>query len=972
MPTPLNIGTRDIPLRLARTLTDKVNASWSSGEMLLKVTPVTRDLLTFWFLSPHTENRYINFHEGQRQAILNAIYLHEVLKINTVSEVYEQIEFELLADVDISEFKKPKYEIPKYAIKMATGTGKTWVMHALLLWQYLNAKHEDQVSGRYSKNFLLVAPGIIVYERLLDAYLGKESENGQRNFEQSDFYNFKDLFVPASYREEVFGFVQSSVASKQEIGSKVTGDGLIAIANWHLFMDKEKEEEENSSPLDDPSSVVSDIFAVRPGTSGGNSLDSLDSQYLSGKELEFLADLPDLVCINDEAHHIHENKAYGEVKEVEWQKSLNKIAKNKGHKFVQIDFSATPYDVTGSGQTRIKHYFPHIIVDFDLKTAIRGGFVKTIAIDKRKELVDLPLEYNAIRENNKVIDLSDGQKIMLRAGLNKLKILEEHFIKATENNEGVSNKHPKMLVMCEDTNVSPLVANFLLDEGLSEEEVMRVDSNKKGEIPEEEWRELKQRLFNIDKHNTPKVIVSVLMLREGFDVSNICVIVPLRSSSAPILLEQTIGRGLRLMWREPEYLEIKTENRKRLLVEKKEPLNYLDLLTIVEHPAFVQFYDELLKEGLLGEIENDPKGPTGVLGDIIKVGLKSDYQKYDIFWPVIVKDAEEELESIDVDINKLEPFTIYALADLKKFFTKEGESFISEEMTVKTRFGEYIVDASLFKSQSYNEYLQKIVSIVVNRMARISQRKLKVFPALQINNLSIVRSIDIYIRTRLFNKNFDPFLDNNWKVLLLKNGIITQHIITEVGKVIFDMQQNVKTSEAKVIKNYFSYVVELRMRENFSLDITKTIYERLPYPSNKGEFEKNFMLYADGDSKVESIMKVNEYYHSFATISYIRTDGLLSLYSPDFIIKTDKKMYVVETKADKDLKDPNVKQKQIATVDWIKRINELPAKERDEREWNYILLGENHFYGLQGNNATIEEICELAKIQEASAKGKLF
>lgn len=972
MPTPLNIGTRDIPLRLARTLTDKVNASWNSGEMILKVTPVTRDLLTFWFLEPHTETRYINFHEGQKQAILNAIYLHEILKINTVSEVYEQIEFELLADVDIVEFKKPKYEIPKYGIKMATGTGKTWVMHALLLWQYLNAKHENKVSGRYSKNFLLVAPGIIVYERLLDAYLGKESENGQRNFEHSDFYNFKDLFIPISYREEVFGFVQSSVASKQEIGSKVTGDGLIAIANWHLFMDKEKEEEDNSSPLDDPSSVVSDIFAVRPGTSGGNNLDSLDSQYLSGRELEFLADLPDLVCINDEAHHIHENKAYGEVKEVEWQKSLNKIAENKGHRFVQIDFSATPYDVTGSGQTRVKHYFPHIIVDFDLKTAIRGGFVKTIAIDKRKELVDLPLEYNAIRENNKVIDLSEGQKIMLRAGLNKLKILEEHFIKATENNEGISNKHPKMLVMCEDTSVSPLVANFLLDEGLNEEEVMRVDSNKKGEIPEEEWKELKQKLFNVDKHSTPKVIVSVLMLREGFDVSNICVIVPLRSSTAPILLEQTIGRGLRLMWREPEYLEIKAENRKRLLVEKKEPLNYLDLLTIVEHPAFVQFYDELLKEGLLGEIEGDPKGPTGVLGDIIKVGLKSDYQKYDIFWPVIVKDAEEELENIDVDIDKLEPFTIYTLADLKKFFTKEGESFISEEMTVKTRFGEYVVDASLFKSQSYNEYLQKIVSIVVNRMARISQRKLKAFPALQINNLSIVRSIDIYIRTKLFNTNFDPFLDNNWKVLLLKNGIITQHIITEVGKVVFDMQQNVKISDAKVIKNYFSCIAELRMRENFSLDITKTIYERLPYPSNKGEFEKNFMLYADGDSKVESIMKVNEYYHSFATISYIRTDGLLSLYSPDFIIKTDKKIYVVETKADKDLKDPNVKQKQIATIDWIKRINQLPEQERDRREWSYILLGENNFYGLQGNNATVEEICELAKVQEAMVLGKLF
>ena len=162
------------------------------------------------------------------------------------------------------------------------------------------------------------------------------------------------------------------------------------------------------------------------------------------------------------------------------------------------------------------------------------------------------------------------------------------------------------------------------------------------------------------------------------------------------------------------------------------------------------------------------------------------------------------------------------------------------------------------------------------------------------------------------------------------------------------------------------------MRENFSLDITKTIYERLPYPSNKGEFEKNLMLYADTDSSVESLIKVNEYYHSFATISYIRTDGLLSLYSPDFIVKTGKKIYIIETKADKDLNDPNVKQKQLATLDWIKRINSLDAKERMEREWSYILLGENHFYSLKENNASIEEICELAKVNEATAKGKLF
>jgi type III restriction enzyme len=313
MTTPINTGTRDIPLKLAHALTAKLNESWASGEMMAKVSPITHDLLTFWFTEPHTEARYANFHEGQRQASLNTIYLHEIVGVKAVTDIYENVEFELLSEIDMAEFKKAKYEIPKYAIKMATGTGKTWVMHALLIWQYLNAKYEETRSGRYSKNFLLVAPGLIVYERLLDAYLGKENAEGARDFETSDVYQFRDTFVPPSYREDVFGFIQSAVSRKTEIGSKVTGDGIIAIANWHLFM-SEDESEEVIAPLDDPSQVVNGVFPVRPGTSGGNALDALDAQYLSGREIEYLAALPDLMVMNDEAHHIHENKAYGEVK----------------------------------------------------------------------------------------------------------------------------------------------------------------------------------------------------------------------------------------------------------------------------------------------------------------------------------------------------------------------------------------------------------------------------------------------------------------------------------------------------------------------------------------------------------------------------------------------------------------------------------------------------------------------------------
>jgi type III restriction enzyme len=162
-----------------------------------------------------------------------------------------------------------------------------------------------------------------------------------------------------------------------------------------------------------------------------------------------------------------------------------------------------------------------------------------------------------------------------------------------------------MLVVCEDTTVSPLVAQFpARSEGLNEDEVMTIDSGKKAELGEKDWAPVRERLFSVDSHATPRVIVSVLMLREGFDVNNICVIVPLRSSQAQILLEQTIGRGLRLMWRDDEYTDLKRENRERINAGQ-EPGSLIDVLSIVEHPAFQSFYDELMNEGLAGTTGDD-------------------------------------------------------------------------------------------------------------------------------------------------------------------------------------------------------------------------------------------------------------------------------------------------------------------------------------------------------------------------------
>ncbi len=954
--------SKEIPLELAARLTTTVNEAFATGEMMEQVTPVTAELLRFWFCDPFTNERGINFHEGQRQAILNAIYLHEILKISNVMEIYKAVVPEMLPMTDLALLGKPKYAFPKYAVKMATGTGKTWVMHALLLWQILNVRHTED-SSRYTQNFLIVAPGLVVYDRLQDAFKGRLKAGGttERDPMTNDFHKFQDLFIPPVYREEVFGFLQNNVVSKEDgIGRKVTGGGLIALTNWHLFMSGEDEtdEDDNAAPT-----IINALLPARPGTSAGNALDTLDNAYLRGNELDYLASLPDLLVINDEAHHIHESKVAGEIEEVEWQKGLDYISKGK-EKFYQIDFSATPYSTSGTGKKVKKHYFPHIIVDFDLTTAMKRGLVKTLLLDKRQELTELEhLDYKAVRdERNKVIGLSDGQRLMLRAGLKKLSILEEGFARID------ANKRPKMMVICEDTSVTPFVAEFLESEYLDKEDILVIDSNKQGEVKPDEWLEIKEKLFNIDCYAQPKVIVSVLMLREGFDVNNICVVVPLRASTASILLEQTIGRGLRLMWRDSEYQEEKEENRKAVLVRKEKPKSYLDMLSIIEHPAFQQFYDELLSEGLAA-VEDDDISTSSVTGDLIKVGLKENYEEYDLFWPIVIRDAEEEISSKQIDVSTLEPFSAFTLEQLRMFLVNEGETFYSEAILSNTTFGKYEVKADLFTAASYNEYLQKILRTITMRVNRVGGKQL---PTLQINEMEIVRIVDMYIRTRLFNQPFNPFNGSDWKILLSKNAIVTQHIIKVMSVAIHEMQENVMSNEAVVEKIWFSSVKTLRMRERFSLELQKVIYERLAYPSSKGRLEQEFMEFLDRDSDVQSFLKINESQHGFAKVFYIREDGLLASYHPDFIVKTAEAVTIVETKGDDKVNDANVRRKQMSILDWCKKINRLPAEIRMNRDWRYILLKETDFYTWSGNGGTFNDIARLSMVSHTNVTGLLF
>lgn len=971
-------------LPLANGLTTKtkqlaLGLEHGAAALLDLVTPVTAELLKWWFGEDMIAARgSLNFHAGQKQAILNAIVAHEVLNAGNLAALYRHVAPDaLLTGHLLSELGDIKHQHPKYCLKMATGTGKTWVLQALMIWQLLNktaALAEGMDDARFTRHFLIVAPGLIVYERLLDAFCGKLQLNsdGQvteaRDFARSDVAQYAALFIPDHYRELVFGFVRGNVCNKTEIGLKATGNGMIGITNWHLLteVDDSMADDEVLAPAAEiaPEKVIDALLPLTPGRATGNSLDVLDRRYARGNVLDFLAEMPELMVFNDEAHHIHAVKKEGETTEVEWQKSLNIIAEKKGARFVQVDFSATPYNDVGAGRNQRKVFFPHIIVDFDLKAAMRAGLVKSLVLDKRKALGALPLEFKAERDESGQPTLSEGQRVMLRAGLQKLKKLETDFAQID------ANRYPKMLVVCEDTRVSPLVAQFLEEQGLATDDVKLIDSGKKAELSEKDWAQAREILFSVDKHKAPRVIVSVLMLREGFDVNNICVIVPLRSSQAQILLEQTIGRGLRLMWREPEFTDLKHENR-ALINQGKEPSSLLDILSIVEHPAFQTFYDDLIKEGLAGKSdgENEPSGG----GDLIASTLVEGYAAYDFALPFILREQDETLVHHEFDLSSIPPFSGFSLTALKDMLGK-GDVFISHDLQSSAMFGDYRVDGAVMQVGGYNEYLSRLTRRISQALSqplptnhptnRIATHHAS--PYMQVNTAQLSRWLEDYIWQYLFGTPFNPLENENWRLLLLQPVI--EHITQKFAVALLDAEQKQMHGEVEVHHRKLSEVPKLMMRESSSIEVSKCIYGRLAYPAHSGGLEKAFMQWAHADSEVEAFCKISENRHTFARLRYVKEDGLSAFYAPDFLVRTRDTVYLVETKAQQQTVHPNVQRKLKAAVAWCDRINQLPASARHERNWHYVLLGQEMFNDWRSKGARLPELLAFARVRDMANK----
>lgn len=950
-------------LLLSQKLAEAVD-QWASDDLSIDqrwngTTETTHQLLRYWF--SRDEEATIRFHDCQRRAIETLIYVHEVMRVEgnpvtNLNDLYSIAHEAAEAHGHVSQAVATS-GYRKVCLKLATGTGKTWILQAALVWQYYNAlRGETQVP--FSQHFLVVTPGLVVLDRLLDAFLGKKDERGSRDRGSADLVAQRDLFLPPDWRND---FRNLRILTPDDINaSSPRLDGpFVLLLNWHKLVPRDKRQ-----------TLADDLFGP----------DEDDNARLYR---DYLSEYPDLVIFNDEAHHVH-SKAKGigadlDAKWLEAIKALRKEIQAEGTRaglFMQIDFSATPF----YGESAEKReYFPHIIYDYDLKNAMHGyspvrkrdvplPLVKQLFLEERQALggEDLGgLDFRAVREaedgkkRGEITALSHGQILLLQIGLNKLDQLADSFAAL-----GLDKK-PVLYVACEENEVANLVEEHLKTKvdakGRSlANQLLVVHSDKKHNMPTEEWERLRYDLDTIDAPevtNPKRVVVSVMMLREGFDVRNICVAVILRASESPILLEQMVGRGLRLMFGAPEFRESKLKALQDIAAGDR-PSAGLDFLFIVEHPKFRAFYESLRKEGY--PVFGGDSSTISTTGDLVRIQAdQSRLARYDLAWPVQFHEEGRAPDPRLIDVAKLKAFP-QTFQDAKRTY---ASIIIADRHEPTERItGTWKFDTDLF---DYAFFLRELTRRVISAGDRT---------LLSSRQSDLMAVLDDYVSHHLFRESIDFAQEENYRVLAHVElheyvfGVMRAALEDLLGKVAYEY-------DPKALWECVSKVREILVRQATAVDTQRAIYPRQAPAPKGGGFEATFMRALDRDSGVDAFVKLDQHRHGFA-IRYRNEFGIARDYFPDFLVKTSDRMYLVETKADKDMLSPVVSRKARAARGWCEAASLIkpPDDLGQPQEWEYVLLSEKTFarHGQAGFDALLRgcrvELDQLLAI----GSGRLF
>ncbi len=830
---------------------------------------VTRRLFEYWFDEDHEVAGFpvpFRYYFCQREAIETLVWLVEIYGqrdakdlIQSHAKVFKKnlfsdnIVFQTTMD-NRRQIRRyvpeldgegvqdlPPEDLRRFAFKMATGSGKTWVMAMTVVWSYF---HKKRVPGSdLSTNFLIVAPNVIVYQRL------------EKDFASNRIFHELPL-VPPEWRPLEPKVILRGEATEPDVS------GNLFLSNIHQLYESRDQEWTPQNAID----ALLGKKPVKDLAAGQRSM------------LERIKSLKDLVVLNDEAHHVHDE-------DLAWSQSLLAIHQTlaKGLS-LWLDFSATPKDQNGM-------YFPWTVCDYPLAQAVEDRIVKAPLIvtkeDDPKQPKDDP---DHITQDN----VAEKYGYWLRAAVQRWKDHWSVYKKL--------DTKPVLFIMAEKNVYADVLGEYLWktkEFGFKESEVRVIHTDSTGEITKASLDEARELVRDIDKpDNKIKAIVSVMMLREGWDVRNVTVVLGLRpfTAKAEILPEQVIGRGLRLM------TQVSPDRTQTL-----EVLGTRNLLNVLR--------TQLEAEGVgVTTTKTDP--PKPVIIEPVQERIA-----HDIAIPLTKPTLVHDIRKLsDLDVAALQP--IFEQEDLAEVYrVKLKLEFATTETEV------HRAEIGAGELSTFQDLLASVTNKVIDR-AKLPNRFAEIYP-----------SVRDYVATRCFGRKVDLESDairSHLSRLEIQEGI-AKYLARKIAELTIDHRAieferaDFKLSET----NPFSW------RRNLPPLVAKrTVFN---YVATYNDFERCFAEFLDKAPDVLrfAALGTTEQGESGTQfrVDYLKPSGAIGFYHPDWVVVQKTKVgevnWIIETKG---RVWEGTLAKDASIDDWCRKVSE-----QTRTKWCYKRVNQTDF-----------------------------
>jgi len=785
-------------------------------------TDTSKSLLNWWFKTPHLlpqpDGRMAEFqyYFAQREALETIIYLYDVVN---VQDKFDLMRFDSSGAVSAGMFDETWR---RFVVKMATGSGKTKVLSLVLAWSFYHKLYEPE-SG-LARNFLVIAPNIIVLDRIYKDFKGLSI------FLKDDPILPDNGFDGRNWRDDF----QLTLHVQDEV--RVTHPtGNIFLTNIHRVY---AGDDIPASPDDED--TMEYFLGKRP--TGATTDSKVDLGMI-------VRDIEELVVLNDEAHHIHDPR-------MAWFKSIDDIhnrLKQKGAALsLQVDVTATPKHNNGA-------IFVQTIADYPLVEAISQNVVK------HPVLPDAP-------SRAKLVERQSAKFTEKYADYIHLGVIE--WRKAYAEHEKLDKK-AILFVMTDDTRNCDDVADYLratYPEFAEKDAVLVIHTKNNGEISEsnsgkskEELDKLRKDANEIDGWDSPsKAIISVMVLKEGWDVRNVTTIVGLRAYSAKsnILPEQTLGRGLRKMY----------------------PGGVEEYVSVIGTDAFMDFVESIQAEGV--PLEHKPMGEgtqpkTPLVVEIEKENAAKDLDALDIEIPVLTPRVYREYKSLaDLDVRALAHQRVAYL----QFSAEQQREIVFKDVTT----GE-VTHTTILDTAGIADYRS-----IIGYFAQTIMKDLRLVSGYDV----LYGKVKSFVQTELFDRQVELEDPNTLRNLseLAASKTLVETFKKAINALTVQDRGDAEIRDTIKLRQTRPFVV----KEQGYLVPKKSVFNRIIGDSG---FELTFARFLETCDDVVSYAK--NYLAVHFKLDYVNADGDISNYYPDFFVKlSDKRIFVAETKGQEDLDVP--------------------------------------------------------------------